>query len=370
MKALPGIAFLMCLMVMDVAGQLWDPLEYCCVCGARIVRTVYIHTNPYLKGKQAVCASCEQIKEACAICHLPVKHKFKDLKDGRFLCESDAKTAVLTIEAAEALFDGVKRDIITMLSRHGKLPDRNIKLFLVDRPNMEAIRRVQRFPHPIHSTVGLTRTRTKSEDELSHEIYIMDGLRPSHFTAVAAHEYTHAWMQENVPSGRALDSDTVEGFCELVAYRLMEQRKEEVEMSLILSNDYTRGQVHVLLEIEPTRLYETIQWIRFGADQRLEATNTSRVLVLERRPSVAPPAWSIPSLFVTRGPDTLKVRNISGSGERRLALINDRTFAPNEQGKVRLGDSNIVIRCLEISETSVVIHLIDSGERRVLPLGR
>jgi hypothetical protein len=141
-------------------------------------------------------------------------------------------------------------------------------------------------------------------------------------------------------------------------------------MSLILSNDYTRGQIHVFLEIEPTRMYETLQWIKFGADQRLEATNTSRVLVLERQQGVAPPAWSIPSPVVMRGPDTLKLRSISGTGGRRLALINNQTFAPNEQAKVRLGDSNVVVHCLEISETSAIVQLMDSGERRVLHLGK
>jgi Zn-dependent peptidase ImmA (M78 family) len=35
--------------------------------------------------------------------------------------------------------------------------------------------------------------------------------------SVAAHEYAHAWMHENIPPTRKLDPNAVEGFCELVA---------------------------------------------------------------------------------------------------------------------------------------------------------
>jgi len=369
MKVLPAVAVMLWLMSISVGAQTSDPLLYCSVCGQRIWGTVYVHTNPYLQGKRGICETCAQIKEACSICYLPVKQRFKDLKDGRFLCEQDAKTAVLTIETAETLFESVKRGIITTFARNGRLPE-DIKLFLVDRPNMETVRRVQRFPHPIHSTVGLTRTRAKSENEFTHEIYILDGLRPSHFTAVAAHEYTHAWMQENVSTDRMLDTDAVEGFCELIAYRLMEQRKEPIEMSLILSNDYTRGQIHTFLNIDPSRLYETVRWIRFGTDQKLEATNISRVFVLARQETAAPPAWSIPPPVITRGPDTLKLRSISGPAAKRLAMINNQTFAVNEQGKVRVGDSNVLVRCVEILDASVVIQVEGSSERRVLQLGK
>ena len=104
MKVLPAVAAMLWLMSISVRAQTSDPLLYCSVCGQRIWGTVYVHTNPYLQGKRGICETCAQIKEACSICYLPVKQRFKDLKDGRFLCEQDAKTAVLTIETAETLF--------------------------------------------------------------------------------------------------------------------------------------------------------------------------------------------------------------------------------------------------------------------------
>jgi hypothetical protein len=40
----------------------------------------------------------------------------------------------------------------------------------------------------------------------------------------------------------------------------------------------------------------------------------------------------------------------------------------NETGKVRLGDSNVVVRCLEIRDDAVVIKVAHESETRTLPL--
>ena len=54
-------------------------------------------------------------------------------------------------------------------------------------------------------------------------------------------------------------------------------------------------------------------------------------------------------------PDTLLLKGISGPISRRLALINDRTLAKNEQGRVRVGQTHLIVRCLDITDCSVVI---------------
>ena len=82
----------------------------------------------------------------------------------------------------------------------------------------------------------------------------MSGLGRGRLAAICAHEYTHTWLHENVPSDRALDRDTVEGFCELVAYKLMTQRHEEGEKKVILANAYTRGQVNAFVQAEAAPL--------------------------------------------------------------------------------------------------------------------
>ena len=47
---------------------------------------------------------------------------------------------------------------------------------------------------------------------------------------------------------------------------------------------------------------------------------------------------------------------------------NNRILAVNEEGKVRVGKTNVTIRCLAIHQDSVRIRIISSGEERELLL--
>lgn len=65
----------------------------------------------------------------------------------------------------------------------------------------------------------------------------------------------------------------------------------------------------------------------------------------------------------------LSLQGISGSAERRLAVIGGHSFAVGEEGDVLTPGGRVKIRCLEINETSVVIEI--GGQRqelRFLPL--
>jgi hypothetical protein len=345
-----------------------DDYKTCVVCQGQMTKTVYLKTSPYLKGKQPICEHCIKIDRDCFTCGLPVR-KGLDLKDGRHLCERHCKTAVLSGDMASHLFSDVKRDLMAMLSGTGRMPDRNVEIMLVDRVRMDALYRVQRFPHANHATVGLTRTLVNNAGDVKHEIYILTGLNPARFAAVAAHEYTHTWLQENVTPTRAIESETVEGFCELVAYRLMEKKNEATELALILTNNYTQGQVQAFLTIDPSRFYETAKWMKSGVDPRLDPAASERVFVLADDTAEAPaPRWTVGAKPVTAAPTTITLRSVSGTPKRRFALINGQTFAPNELGKVRLGSSNVTIRCLEVTDQAAVIQLVSTGERRRLVL--
>jgi hypothetical protein len=60
------------------------------------------------------------------------------------------------------------------------------------------------------------------------------------------------------------------------------------------------------------------------------------------------------------------LRGISGTPQRRFALINDATLQKGEQGKVRVGGTNVVVRCLEISDASVVVTVNGAAEQMQL----
>ena len=62
----------------------------------------------------------------------------------------------------------------------------------------------------------------------------------------------------------------------------------------------------------------------------------------------------------------LKLKGISGTLARRLAIINNRTFEANEEGAVSTASGLVRIRCLEIRADSVLVQI--GGERRILRL--
>ena len=74
------------------------------------------------------------------------------------------------------------------------------------------------------------------------------------------------------------------------------------------------------------------------------------------------------TIALTPVPDTLTLIGISGAGIGRLALINDRAFCVKESGKVRVGKTNVVIRCLEIRDGSVLIEVAGSQEKQELSI--
>src|SRR5207245_6217777 len=65
-------------------------------------------------------------------------------------------------------------------------------------------------------------------------------------------------------------------------------------------------------------------------------------------------------------PDKLILKGISRTKTGFLALVNDNSFEPGESGKVRVGGTNITIRCLAISDNSVRIQIVGSSKEEEL----
>ena len=65
--------------------------------------------------------------------------------------------------------------------------------------------------------------------------------------------------------------------------------------------------------------------------------------------------------------DGIKLKGIAGSPNKRLALINGQTFAQGEQGNVKTAGRSVRVRCVEISDSSVIVELVDLKEVRRLP---
>jgi hypothetical protein len=341
--------------------------DYCAVCGDPLAGAIYRATRRGRDAKVFVCGTCAKLETTCYICSLPVKNKYTRLADGRLLCEEDAKSAVLTQDDADKIFDDVKRELQSTLAQLGSLPHHNIHFVLEAKARLNKSGSNLISAHDDSELLGLTRS-TVNNGKFQHTIYALYGLTRERLMIVAAHEYGHTWLHENVH--RKLNQDAVEGFCDWMAYKII-SRKSSEETRVLLESDYSRGQMQAFIAAEKDhRFYDVMNWVKNGADPEVDAEHPERILVLRDRsgaPAANPLFGSLP-ITPRANPTNLVLKGLSGSATRRFALINDATFLANEQGKVRLGESNVVVRCLEIRNDSVVIQVAGESDAQTLTL--
>jgi hypothetical protein len=279
---------------------------------------------------------------------------------------------VLDEEDAKRICREAKNSLDRLFSRFLDIPETNVTVAIVDRVHLQELFKFAGRDYTCPNIWGYTETTT-SRRHIEHHISLLSGLPLASFKATCAHEYTHTWLNENLSEQRkqSLSRDADEAFCELLSYRLMESQNEEAQKKLILSNAYTRGQIHLFLEAE--RLYgfnDIVDWMKYGTDDRLVSDDLRRVRNVELPRTAARPATNSPITNPAPSPvpDRLVLRGIYWAQERPAAMINNRTLGLNEEGKVRVGKTNVTIRCLAIRQDSVRISIVGSGEEQELRL--
>jgi len=368
-RALPALVPLAWVLL---AGQLLADSEHCAICGARFIGRVFTVTDQVTGEKAQICPDCAALSTVCFLCGLPARTNYTELPDGRILCARDARTAVLNEDDGQRICREAKDSLDRLFSRFLDFPETNVTVAMVDRVHLQALFKFAGHDYACPNVWGYMETRT-NRHHLEHAIRLLSGLPLAGFTATCAHEYTHAWLNENLSAQRmkSLSRDANEGFCELISYRLMEAQNEEAQKRLILSNAYTRGQIHLFLEAE--KLYgfnDVVDWMKFGVDDRLIGDDLRRIRNVEFPRAAARPATNSPaySSAVSSVPDTLVLRGIYWAQARPLAFINNRTLGVNEEGKVRVGQTNVTIRCLAIRQDAARVRIVGTGEERELQL--
>jgi DNA-directed RNA polymerase subunit N (RpoN/RPB10) len=347
--------------------------EVCFVCGNKIEGKYYRMTDRCTEAEVAVCTNCAKLESRCFACGLPVKTDYKQLSDGRYLCARDAKEAVLSDEEAKRVCEETVDELNRQFSRFMTFPTTNVTVSIVDRFTLQNLFKAPGYEKTCVSVFGATLSQRLPDDRLAHSVSVLSALSKPRIKAVCAHEYTHTWMNENVSPERrqALATEATEAFCELIAYKLMEAQQNAVELKTIKSNPYTRGQIDALLAAEERYGFNAVlEWVNAGEDAKLDINDLDRVRAVSVRGSKpAPVAAALPTAQPRPVPDRLVLNGVSIASNGRFALINDRTFAAMETGNVRVGQSNLVIRCLEIRTNSALIQIEDSGEKQELLLG-
>jgi hypothetical protein len=345
--------------------------DRCAICGGEFGETIYAITDRVTGDTLQICRTCATWPDRCFICGLPVRKDFLALPDGRFLCARDARTAVLDPAEARRICRQVHDDLDRLFSRFLSFPDTNVDVAIVDRVNLLAFK-VPGNDFICPNLLGYIQPR-RIRGQVRYEMSLLSALPEVEFKAVCAHEYGHAWVFANVPAARrrTLGQDAHEGFCELLAFLLMDAEQAEAQKRAILENHYTRGQIQLFVEAE--RRYgfnDIVDWMKYGVDAQLDPDDPGRVRNVSL-PHHLPPQNLAPTEYAVRlprEPDRLVLRGISLDPHLPLAFINDQTLTVGESAPVRLGNGRVRVRCVAIDDHSVRVRVLDSGEERELRL--
>lgn len=364
------------------ASRLWAESDKCSICGQPITNSLYLVTDKVSDQQKMVCADC-LVLPRCFICGLPVKENFTALHDGRVLCARDALTSVLSDEDAQRISGETREALDRLLWRFLAFPETNLTVVLADRVNLQDLFKYPGNDYTCPNVWGYMNTRT-NHGHLEHSVRVLSGLPTAAFKATCAHEYGHAWLNENLPFERKprLSRDSIEGFCELVSFLLMESEHQEGQMEQIQQNAYTRGQIQLFIEAERRFGFnDVLDWIKYGTDDSLQRENLNRIRDLETHPRQSPQVAVLPAPYfrppaqdsprrsapaADTAEDALVLQAVIWAKVRPLALINGRTFEVQEQGSVRVGKTNVILRCLAISQDSVRVKIVSSGQEQQL----
>jgi hypothetical protein len=350
----------------------------CAVCGKPIDGQYYQTQDLVDFTQKDICVDCQKLQNRCFACGLPVLDATSTaLPDGRYLCAHDAAAAVFGEDEAKAVCQATRDDLDRLFARFITFPNTNALVSIVNKFYLENLFKSPNEGQACVSLYGATTSNRLPGNRIVHSIAILSHLRKSRLQAVCAHEFTHAWMGENVTQERtaALDKNTLEAFCELVSYKYMVSLNETNEMTTILKNDYTKGKIDILIAADNRFGFDAVvEWIKSGDDTTLDADHLERIRAIGGNyvsplAAVTAAPLALPTAaYAPPAPTTLVLKSISGAATHRFALINSTTFETMEQERVRVGATNYVVRCLEIGNDSVTIQVNGSPEKKRLTL--
>lgn len=344
----------------------------CFVCGKPVVSGGYLLKDEVAGVKRIVCALCGVLPDDCYMCSLPVKTNYVDLKDGRFLCERDAKGVLLKDEEILRACQDMGESLNQSYSRFMTFPS-NVNYHVADRLTLVDLFKIPGKDYTCPNVLGFTSPETNAQKKVEYSISILSGQTPAATESTCAHELTHAWMMANLPPARLkeLDRDAIEGFCELVAFVLMRDKNETAQMAVLRTNQYTRGQLDLFIDAEQRFGFsDVMDWMRNGETNRLSEDAIWRIRDMKVAKATGTPAPTASVAYVPPStaplPDRLILKSISLGGKAPVALINQCTLGVGETGKIKLAGTNLVIRCQAIRANSVVVEVVGSGKMQEL----
>lgn len=361
------------------AGLPWSARpDTCAVCGEPIYGTEWILTDQVTGQKELACSNCVFNLPRCYLCGLPIRKGDEvKLPDGRYLCARDAKTAVMDADSARQVCATVKEDLDQQFSRFTSFPT-NVDVAVIDRIDVDSMFGTSGHDFESPDLLGCIQPVTLDGVKRYH-MSLMIGLPLSDLKETCAHEYSHAWVGENVSPERhaRIDRDAEEGFCEMMGYLLMDAQGEEAEKQRVLANNYTRGQVQVFIAAEQRYGFDDVlDWMRYGVTSRLDQDRLDEVRDVQMPPAGVIPATHaraipfaaiVPSQPAAGRSTAIHLQGIIWGGTP-VAIINGHSFYVSDVNDVRLNGTNVSIRCESIEPRRVRIQNLSSGKSQELEL--
>ncbi len=364
--------YFFCLMLAVFPGAPAFAQTVCDICGKPINGQFYLVTDQVTGQQKNVCSSCIKLPR-CFICGLPVKDGGEQLSDGRWLCARDSLTAVMDAETARQTVGEVRDELDSLFSRYTSFPT-NVNVNVIDRVDVDSM--FQPVGNSFESPNLLGCIQPVMDGGKKHyEMRLLTGLPLIELKATAAHEFSHAWVGENVsPERHALIArDAEEGFCEMVAYLLMDSQGQEGQKQFILRNHYTRGQVQLFIAGEQQYGFDQIlDWMKYGETSRLEDGHLDEIRDV-KMPSGSVAATPSPALYATVAAAPIKTASsveLQGIlwGSPPVAIINGKSVFPNDQFTVNIGGRQTAIRCVEIQTNFIRIEYIGTSKQEEVHL--
>ena len=342
----------------------------CAICGKPINGPFYLVTDQVTGEQKFVCSNCILLPR-CFICGLPVKNGGEQLPDGRWLCARDSQTAVLDADTARQVAGEVHDELDRLFSRDTSFPT-NVTVNVIDRVDVDSMFQIVGNEFESPNLLGCIRPVTDGGSK-HYEMSLLTGLPLVELKATAAHEFSHAWVGENVSPERhaRIARDAEEGFCELVAYLLMDSEGEEAQKQFILRNHYTRGQVQCFIAAEQRYGFDQVlDWMKYGNGSRLDDGRPEEIRDVTMPVGVvtaSPALYANPLAAPIKPASSLELQGILW-GNPPVAIINNHSVFPNDQFQVDIAGKEVSIRCLEIQTNFVRVQNLDSGQEQELRL--
>tara|TARA_Y100001934_G_scaffold254441_1_gene320329 strand:+ start:5260 stop:6309 length:1050 start_codon:yes stop_codon:yes gene_type:complete len=301
-----------------------------------------------------LCPDCYRIDTRCDVCQLPIKKDFIKTKDGRYICKFEKDDVVIDEELAKVIFKSAVSSVLYVSSQQMRLrgPYPDVRMFDIDYWNDNGS---ARMPGKMRRG-GFSQTRSIG-NRYTHNVILLSGLPKDELISVSAHEYTHLWINENRPESRNIETDTLEGICELVAYKVCERAGFTNQLSRIVKNPYTKGRILDALESSKRMGFaDVLNWVKRGNGERLPYRGSA--MTARSTPPPAPnratPARPTPTNSTDSG---IRLTSIARTSRGFRAEINGVQFYQGDLKRISIQGRLANLQCIEVTGRSVMFSI-------------